>query len=107
MAAKQGIWTIDSQGRTTFASPDMAEILGTTAEDMAGRSSFNYVFPEDIETAQRLFQAKENGDIDLFTFRLRRADGSAVWASIHGTAMRGPDGAFSGVVGTFTVIDEP
>lgn len=45
----------------------MAEILGTTPSEMVGRPSFAYVFPEDVEAAQRLFQAKVRGDKTRFT----------------------------------------
>jgi hypothetical protein len=33
----------------------MAEILGTSPSEMVGPASFDYLFPDDIEEAQRLF----------------------------------------------------
>jgi hypothetical protein len=33
----------------------MAEILGTSPSEMVGRASFDYLFPDDIEEAPRLF----------------------------------------------------
>jgi hypothetical protein len=36
---------------------------------MAGRASFAYVFPEDVEAAQRLFDAKTHGDTKPFHFK--------------------------------------
>ena len=104
---RDGIWTIDSEGKTVFASDRMAEILGTTAAEMIGQPSFDFVFPEDVEAAQRLFQAKQRGDIDPFEFRIRRLDGSPVFVRIQGTPMFDDDGTFRGIVGTFGVIDEP
>ena len=102
-----GVWVIDSEGGTKFASREMAEILGTTQEELQGKSSFDFVYPEDRGEALRLFRAKANGHIDPFEFRLRRADGSSIWARIQATPMRGPDGEFTGIVGTFFVIDKP
>ena len=47
--------------------------------------SFAYVFPEDVDAAQRLFDAKARCDTKPFHFRLRRKDGSAVWVDVQGT----------------------
>jgi PAS domain S-box-containing protein len=103
---RDGIWTIDSDGNTVFASDRMAEILGTTAAEMVGQPSFDLVFPEDAGAAQRLFQAKQRGDIDPFEFRIRRVDGSPVLVRIQGTPMFDDDGTFRGIVGTFSVIHD-
>ena len=103
---RDGIWTIDSEGKTAFASDRMAEILGTTAAEMIGRPSFEFVFPEDVDAAQRLFQAKQRGDIDPFEFRIRRADGSPVYVRVQGTPMFDYEGTFRGIVGTFSVIHD-
>ena len=82
----------------------MAEILGTSPSEMVGRPSFAYVFPEDVEAAQR-FEAKVRGDKKPFHFRLRRMDGSAVWVDVQGTPMHNAAGAFRGIVGTVSVSE--
>jgi hypothetical protein len=64
---QDGIWIIDDNGQTVFANQRMAEILGTSPLEMIGHPSFAYVFPEDVEAAQRLFDGKKRGDIDRFT----------------------------------------
>ena len=81
----------------------MAEILGTTPSEMKGQPSFGYVFPEDEATARRLFDFKMAGDRAPFHFRLRRKDGSAIWVDVQGTPLYNAAGAFTGIVGTFTV----
>ncbi len=100
-----GIWIIDVEGKTVFANERMAEILGTPTLEMIGQPSFTYVFPEDVSAAQRLFEAKKRGDANLFHFRLRRKDGSAVWVDVQGTPLHNAAGAFHGIVGTFSVTD--
>jgi hypothetical protein len=55
-----------------------------------GQPSFNYVFPEDVDAAQRLFEAKRNSSVKPFSFRLRRKDGSAVPVEVQGTSMHSP-----------------
>ena len=100
---RDGIWIIGADAKTTYANDRMAEILGTSPPDMVGRESFSYVFPEDVEDAQRLFQAKTQGDAKPFHFKLRRQDGSAVWVDVQGTPLFNAAGEFRGIVGTFSV----
>lgn len=101
-----GIWIIDAEGNTVLANARMSEILGSVSGEMIGESSFSYIFPEDVAAAQRLFEAKSEGDSKPFHFRLRRKDGSEIWVDVQGTPMRNVSGEFSGIVGTFTVSGE-
>ena len=101
-----GIWIIDKEASTVYANNRMAEILGVTRAELAGQPSFDYVFAEDVEAAQRLFNTKSQGNSAPFRFRLRRKDNSAVWVDVQGTPMRDPMGNFMGIVGTFTVVPD-
>jgi PAS domain S-box-containing protein len=100
-----GVWIIDANAHTLYASSAMAEILHTEVSAMVGESSFKYLFPEDVEAAGRLFESKQRGDSNPFHFRLRREDDSAVWVDVQGTPLNDANGKFIGVVGTFTVAD--
>ena len=100
---RDGIWIIGADAKTTYANDRMAEILGTSPSDMVGRESFSFVFPEDVESAQRLFKAKTQGDAKPFHFKLRRQDGSPVWVDVQGTPLFNAAGEFRGIVGTFSV----
>jgi PAS domain S-box-containing protein len=101
--AKDGIWIIDINGNTVYANERMAEILGTSPSAMIGQASFAYIYPEDQKAAQQLFEAKKDGGIDPFHFRLRRKDGTAVWVDVQGTPMYNATRKFTGIVGTFSV----
>ena len=98
-----GLWIINAQGATVYANEDMAQILGTTIPDLIGKDSFLYVFPEDLDAARQLFAVKQAGNRAPFHFRLRRLDGSAIWADVLGTPLRNAAGQFIGIVGSFTV----
>jgi PAS domain S-box-containing protein len=98
-----GLWIINSEGKTVFASDHMAEILGTSPSAMMGNHSFEYLYPEDTAAAQRLFDLKKNGDRAPFHFRLRRREGSAIWVDVQGTPMYNAAGLFKGIVGTLTI----
>ena len=101
---QDGIWIIDVEGKTVFANPRMAEILGTSVAEMIARDSFEYVHRDDVPAARRLFEAKRNGDAKPFRFKLRRRDGVDVWVDVQGTPLYNAAGVFNGIVGTFTVI---
>jgi len=104
LVSRQGLWIIDAQGTTVYANEDMAKILGeANGADLIGKDSFRYVFAEDVDAARQLFDAKQAGNRSPFHFRLRRADGSAVWADVRGTPMHSAAGEFMGIVGSFTV----
>lgn len=97
-----GIWIVDADAKTLYANGSMAEILGTTPEELAGTSSFAYLFQEDESTAQKLFEGKKQGENGSFHFRLKRKDGTPAWVNVQGTPMRNANGDFVGVVGTFS-----
>ncbi len=102
---KDGIWIIDPTATTLYANAAMGEILGTTAMDLIGKPSFEYVFPEDVDAAQKLFDSKQRGDPAPFHFRLRRKEGSSIWVDVQGTPMHSVAGVFLGIVGTFRISD--
>lgn len=102
---RDGIWIIDANANTLYANGRMAEILGTTVADLIGKPSFEYVFPKDIERAQRLFNRKKDGNSAPFNFHLRRKNGSQIAVDIQGTPLQKPGGEFIGIVGTFRVVE--
>lgn len=102
-ASPDGLWIIDSQGATVFANESMAEMLGTKVSDLLGKDSFDYVFPEDLDAARQLFDAKRAGSHAPFHFRLRRVDDRPIWADVQPTPMRNAAGQFIGIVGSFTI----
>ena len=101
-SAKDGIWIIDADGRTSYANDRMGEILGVSPADLRGGLSFDYIFPEDVTRALSMFESKKHGNVNAFRFRLRRKDGSATWVDVQGTPMFDGEGVFLGIVGTFT-----
>jgi PAS domain S-box-containing protein len=102
--AHEGIWIIGPDAQTVFANQRMAELLGTTVERLLNEHSFDYVFDEEVEDAGRLFAGKMGGDREPFEFRLRRADGTPIWARISGVPLNDEHGQVKGLLGMFTDI---
>jgi diguanylate cyclase (GGDEF)-like protein/PAS domain S-box-containing protein len=72
---------VDPEGVITFASPAVSQLLGWAAEDMVGRSAFDFVHPGDHEMAARQLAGAvaTPGPQEPFDLRLLRPDGTAVW----------------------------
>jgi len=69
----------DVNGDYIYASPACKDILQYDVEELIGKSSFDFVHPEDQELAMAQFQLLfETGDI-VFSYRIRRKDGEYVW----------------------------
>ena len=98
-----GVWIIDADAQTTYANESMAELLGTSPSEMIGQPSFAYLFPADLEAAQRLFDARKGGRANPFRFRLRKKDGTALWVDVQGTPIQDTAAAFRRIVGTFSM----
>ncbi len=107
-AVPEGIWVVDSEGKTIFSNRRMAEILGIDFESMPEQSCFGCVFPDELADAQRHFARTLAGDSRPFDFRLRRGDGSPIWVSISCMPVRDPDPATAplGLLGLFSDISE-
>jgi PAS domain S-box-containing protein len=84
-----GIWIINSDASTLYASAAMCEILPVNTADLIGKPSFDYIFPEDVEAAQRLSESKQRGDLPLFgsAFAARMAPRCGPKYKAHRSAM--------------------
>jgi PAS domain S-box-containing protein len=69
---------LTSEGVFLYNSPSLKTVLGFEPKDVAGRSAFELVHPEDLQGAQlALLRALQNpGEVITHEFRCRRADGS-------------------------------
>ncbi|HYG62518.1 MAG TPA: PAS domain-containing protein [Thermoanaerobaculia bacterium] len=104
--AHNGIWEIAADGATLYANPRMGEMLGVTPEEMLGRSTFDFVFPEDVEKGMVYFALRRGGDRGTFKWRFRRADGSELWTLASCHPVLDADGSFIGAAGIFSDLTE-
>jgi PAS domain S-box-containing protein len=104
--SSEGIWQMNAQWRTTFANRRMAEILGTTPDEMQGRSLLEFIFPEDRANVEQAMEHRESGHPASMERRYRRRDGSEVWCNLGVTPLFDPQGHFAGAVGMHSDITE-
>ncbi len=77
-------WTSDSEGNTTFISPNIKQIYGFGPEDFyLGDSEeiwYSRIHPENVDSVKKaykgLFEANEEFDVE---FKIKRKDGKWIW----------------------------
>ncbi|HEY8209510.1 MAG TPA: PAS domain S-box protein, partial [Myxococcaceae bacterium] len=94
--APDGIFVADITGRYTDVNLAGCRILGSTREEIVGKTIVDLIPPEDVD---RLSQSKDRmlgGAADVGEWRLRRADGSYVPVEVSASIL--PDGRWQGFV---------
>ncbi|MCH8509375.1 MAG: response regulator [Phycisphaerales bacterium] len=110
-AANAGYWEWDLQGGTIAVSGEWLALIGR--EDgrtaLPAEEVWSLVNPEDAETLRERCEALAEGGIREIRHdgRVRHADGSERWFTIHGQAAeRGADGRTPRLLGLIIDIDE-
>jgi len=99
--AQEGIWVLDSESKTLFVNPRMAELLGAHPEEMIGKSVTEFCFPEDADKARARIAANLSGQRTEFEFRFRCPDGTPLDVLAATAPLNGPDGKVIGALGGF------
>jgi PAS domain S-box-containing protein len=105
--AVEGIWIVNTNGKTTFVNDRMAAILGYSKEEMLGRVFLDFIDPEDVDRARLGFEPAKNPNPnpEPHEFRFYRKDGSVVWLDVTVAAMVDAAG-LSGVLAMCTDVTE-
>ncbi|HKO45611.1 MAG TPA: PAS domain S-box protein [Pyrinomonadaceae bacterium] len=104
--AREGVWTVDPDACTTYVNQRMAEMLGYTVEEMLGRPTVAFMDADDVAESQRRFERRRRGIAEQYECRLRRKDGTEVWALVSTNPLYGPVDEFAGALGMISDITE-
>jgi PAS domain S-box-containing protein len=55
MSSADWVWEVDAQGRYTFCSERVEDVMGYTAAEMLGKTPFDFMVPEDAEKIGAIF----------------------------------------------------
>jgi PAS domain S-box-containing protein len=102
----EGVWLLDSKLHTCYANRQMEEMLGYEPGEMAGRSVFDFYFPEDLEHKQQLLRRRQQGVREQIEERLRRRDGSELWLRMAVCPLMKDSGEFDGALAMVSDITE-
>jgi diguanylate cyclase (GGDEF)-like protein/PAS domain S-box-containing protein len=98
-ATQGGLMLFDADGTITYANEAVAEILGAAPEELRGRSSLDFIPPEDRPVLEaRWADEGRIGQTERRDLKAMRADGTPVWVEVTSDPLLDDDGAFVGVV---------
>lgn len=100
------IYSADTNGVITYINPAIENLLGYLPEEVVGKSIVQFVYPEDLEKAQRNIQSLLSADVvPSSEYRLLTAEGEVHW--IHATSQPTiQEGNIVGIQGVITDITE-
>ncbi|MGI8554219.1 MAG: PAS domain S-box protein, partial [Dehalococcoidia bacterium] len=105
--AQEGIWTIDAEGKTTFANQRLAEMLGYSVDEMLGAPLLTFFAEEANQDALRTMRHRRRAGIgEAFEFRYRRKDGSELPVSLSVSSFFDGDGNYQGALALVTDISQ-
>lgn len=104
--AQEGIWIIDAESKTILANNRMAQMVGYTPEEMLGMPLFAFLDGEDREMAAVSVERRRQGIAETVDCRLRRKDGSYLWAIASTNPIFDGSGQYAGALAMLTDITE-
>ena len=102
----EGVWIIDAEDRTSFVNARMARMLGCEPAEVLGRPIYDFVFEDRRAAARRLLDDRRAGAAGQTETRLRRKDGSFLWALIESSPIFDEDGRYEGSLGMVMDVTE-
>jgi PAS domain S-box-containing protein len=101
------IFSLDRDGRFTFANPALRDVLGWSPHEVVGHHFTELTLPDAWPEQQRIFQKAFEGE-PVFAWETagRHRDGRPVQMRVNAVALRGPAGDVVGVTGTVADVTE-
>ena len=90
----------DLQRRIAYVSPSVEALLGYRPEEVLGRSTEEFVHPDDQLRLAEYRRAAISGGAGKAEVRVRRSDGSWLWAEVVGTPILDAQGQPAGIHST-------
>ena len=105
--AREGIWVVDAAGRTVFANPALLRLLGQEAGALVGRPWTDWLDEADRVRLAGTGAAGPARSAELqHDLRLRRRDGSTLWAALSTSPIVDDAGQAAGVLVMVTDVSE-
>ena len=104
--AQEGIWALDSNYRTVFVNPRMAQMLGYAESEMVGKSLFDFLDARMVEAAKRFLGQDQQGTAEQFEYEFQRKDGTRIYTSISASQITDDDGKRVGTLALIADITE-
>jgi PAS domain S-box-containing protein len=95
------VWQVDRNEHLTFLNDRVESLLGWPAKELIGRSAFDLVHPDSLESVRRLWATswQQPGVERVFRFNLRHRDGHPIPVELRSVGIR-VDGELVGFQGS-------
>lgn len=104
---QEGVWIVDTQGRTRYANRRFAEMLGyERPEDLLGVSAFDLFRAVDHSMITEQLARRRGGEVATNEYRFSRRDGSDLWTITAASPIFEANGAVVGSLGMVTDITQ-
>ncbi|MHC5829389.1 MAG: PAS domain-containing protein, partial [Nostoc sp.] len=97
---------IDEETQTEYVNHRLSQMLGYPAEEILGRSLFDFMDQTDGIAAEEKLEWLKGEGSDLKEGRLRCKDGSYIWTLISARAIFGEENQFLGAIAMLTDITD-
>ena len=104
-AMGQGLTVSDEKGVFTFVNAAYARLVGCQPEQLIGRKPHDFTFDDDIPKLEAVAKARLEGESSTLELRIRRPDGTPVYALVTGVPHR-REGRVVGSIATITDLTE-
>jgi diguanylate cyclase (GGDEF)-like protein/PAS domain S-box-containing protein len=104
--AREGIWTVDAAGKTTFANRAMAQMLDTTVAELLEHHMFDFMDDQLKAVAAGSIDSFKVGDARENDVPLTTRGGRRVWTRMNVSPITDHAGIFLGAVALVTDITE-
>jgi PAS domain S-box-containing protein len=103
--ANEGIWQTDAEMKTIYVNEKMVELIGYTAEEMAGRHFFDFM---DEEGKTLMHKKLQNGNNSKRTYghKFIKKSGEYLHVLVNATPLHDEKGRYSGSICMLTDISE-
>ncbi len=104
--AAEGIWMLDSLGKTSFVNPKMAIMLGYGVSEMMGRPMADFMDDDSQARLAQHLRRRHPGQPEQGDFRFFRKDHSSLWGLLSTTAIHSENKEHGGTLAMITDITD-
>ncbi len=104
--AREGIWIIDAEAKTSFVNGMMAEMLGYGVDEMTDKSFLDFMDDEWKETARGYIENRRQSVAEQHDFMFRRKDGTELWTLLSTNSIIDENGEYAGALAMAMDITE-
>jgi PAS domain S-box-containing protein len=102
----EGVWMIDSDNCVSFVNPQAASMLGYRAEEIQGRSVFDFMDEENTAAVRIRLENRRRGIAEQFDLSLVAKNGRNIRVLLNTCPLRDANGSYAGSLGIATDITE-